>query len=455
MTRPSPDRSRHTPSRWERAFASARTPFEKFVHDEASSGLLLMGCAIVAMILANSGLSDLYSSILHTELSFQVGGYRLSHTVHHWVNDGLMALFFLVVGLEIKREILVGQLAELRRALLPIAAAIGGVVLPALIYFVLNSSESANGWAIPMATDIAFAVGALVLLGSRAPKALVGFLLALAIVDDLLAVLVIAFFYTSQILWSALAVAAVCFVLLLICNLVGLRSPLPYALLGAALWLAMLESGVHATLAGVLTALTVPASSLYSPRRFQDQVRKLLKIFERDSLPGDHIMKNDQQQAALKGIENAVQLMEAPLQRLEHSLHIWVSFLVIPIFALTNAGIKVDLPRLASTLSHPVTLGVMAGLVVGKSAGVFGASFLLIRGFGIPLPQGVRLSHLAGVSLLAGIGFTMSIFIGELAFASQPEFLLNAKIAVVVASLVAGISGWLWLYLLGGKTKGD
>ena len=437
----------------EKSFQKLLQPVEEFIHDEASGGILLMGCAILAMIMANTGLANLYETVLHTRLTIDLGNYTISHTIHHWINDGLMALFFFVVGLEIKREVLVGELADFRQAALPIAAAIGGAVVPALFFFGLNSSgEAANGWAIPMATDIAFALGVLILLGNRVPKALLGMLLAIAIVDDLIAVLVIAFFYTSSIVWGALLLVGISFALLICFNFLGIRSPIPYLIVGAVMWLAMMESGVHATLAGVLTALTIPARSKSPAPIFSQQLRKLLDRFDKIPETDKGIMDNTEQQAVLRGMENNVRLLESPLQRLEHGLHVWVAFFVLPVFALANAGIPIEFSSLPQTLSNPITLGIMLGLVIGKLIGVSLASFLVIKSGISRLPAGVTYHHIGGLALLAGIGFTMSIFIGELAYSTQETYLLYAKTGVIVASLLAGILGSIWLYLAGNKS---
>lgn len=438
---------------WEKSFKKILDPVEEFVHDEASGGLLLMACAVLAMVIANSGLANFYDGILHTRLTVNLGEYSVSHTVHHWINDGLMALFFFVVGLEIKREIMVGELADLRQAALPIAGAIGGMVVPALLFFVLNrSGEAVNGWAIPMATDIAFAVGVLVLLGNRVPKTLMGLLLAVAIVDDLGAVMVIALFYTSEIVWGALLLVGIFFFLLLCLNFIGIRTPVPYFVLGTFMWLAMMESGVHATLAGVLTAMMVPARSKCQAPMFTHQIRDLMARFDKVHEPGKGIMENNEQQAVLRGLENGVRMMETPLQRLEHGLHLWVAFLVLPVFALANAGIPVELSTLPETLTHPVTLGIVLGLVGGKLLGIFLPCWLIVKSGISRLPDGITFNHLGGLSLLAGIGFTMSIFIGELAYSSQETYLLYAKTGVIVASLLAGSLGYTWLYITGKKS---
>ncbi len=423
------------------------TPFEQFVHDEASSGLLLMACTVIAMVIANSRLFPIYDAILHTDITIGGGAFTLTYSLHHWINDGLMALFFFTVGLEIKREILVGELAAVRQAILPIAGAFGGMIVPALIYVAINGGTDAiDGWGVPMATDIAFALGVLALLGKRIPKALVGFLLALAIVDDLGAVLVIAVFYTEQINLSALLFAGGAFFMLVLSNKLGIRRPLPYIIFGILLWVGMLKSGVHATLAGVITALTVPANSHCDVIPFLRRMRQLTNTFERINESGKNIMQNSRQQKILQSMEDFVHCMESPLQRMEHNLHIWVSFLIIPIFALANAGIPLEMATIGQTLSHPVTMGVMAGLIGGKLVGIFFFSWLVIRLGWSRLPKNVTMPQIASVSLLAGIGFTMSIFIAGLAF-DNPQYLLNAKIGILTASLFAGISGYIALRL--------
>lgn len=429
------------------------SPFEEFVHDEASSGLVLMACTVAALVIANTGLLHLYEDILHTKLTIGVGSFAISHTLHHWINDGLMAFFFFVVGLEIKREILVGELADHRQAILPIAAAVGGMVVPALIYVSINTGTDAiSGWGVPMATDIAFAMGVLALLGKRIPRALVGFLLALAIVDDLGAVLIIAVFYTEQINMAALLFAAGAFIMLILSNMVGMRRPGPYVLWGLLLWGGMLQSGVHATLAGVLTALTVPANSRCEIMPFVRRMRQLNTKFERIHECDKHIMQNSEQQKILQSMENFVHCMESPLQRMEHGLHVWVSFLIIPLFALANAGIPIDMSSLGETFVHPVTLGVIGGLIVGKLVGIVFFSWLVIKLGWSRLPQGVTMAQIGSVSILAAIGFTMSIFIAGLAFDNE-LYLLNAKIGILAASLVAGIGGYVALLLCTEKPE--
>ncbi|MCW8825082.1 MAG: Na+/H+ antiporter NhaA [Gammaproteobacteria bacterium] len=437
----------HSP--WEKSFDKIVTPFEEFIHQETTSGLLLMGMAILALILANGPLASAYAHFMHTPVSIGAGSWVLEMSLHHWINDGLMTLFFFVVGLELKREILVGELANLRNAVLPIGAAIGGMVVPALIYFSINpDGDAALGWGIPMATDIAFAIGALVLLAGRVPKALITFLVALAIVDDLGAVIVIAVFYTDTIAFGPLTAAIGLFVLLLAFNLSGIRKTTPYLIVAALLWYALMQSGVHATLAGILGALSVPAIPKYKPELFSAHVKELMQRFDASHQPGKSIMTNDELRAVVQTLENGVHSVEAPLQRLEHAWHLPVAYMVIPIFALANAGIPLALDSLGETLTHPVMLGVSLGLVLGKFIGITGVSWLLLKLKVAVLPKETRFTQIAGVSLLAGIGFTMSIFVAELGFAGQPEYLLMAKTGILAASLLTGVAGFVWLYLV-------
>ena len=441
----------HSP--WEKSFDKILTPFEEFIHQQTTSGLLLMVTAVIALVLANGPLASDYAHFMHTPISLGAGSWSLQMSLHHLVNDGLMALFFFVVGLELKREILVGELASLRNAVLPIGAAIGGMLVPALIYFAINpSGDAAIGWGIPMATDIAFAIGALALLASRVPKALITFLVALAIVDDLGAVLVIAVFYTDTISFGPLAAAAVLFALLIALNLSGIRKTEPYLLIAILLWYALLQSGVHATLAGILGALCVPAFPRYDPERFSNHVKGLMTRFDASHIPGQSIMKNDELRSVVRTLENGVRSVEAPLQRLEHAWHIPVAYLVIPVFALANAGIPVELNSLGETFTHPVFLGVSLGLVLGKFIGITGVSWLLLKLNVAVLPKDTRFTQIAGVSLLAGIGFTMSIFVAELGFEGQAELLLMAKTGILIASCLTGIVGFIWLYLV-SKTE--
>jgi NhaA family Na+:H+ antiporter len=434
---------------WEEAFDKVVTPFDEFIHHESTSGLLLMACALLALVFANTALHETYTHLLHTPVGFGVGDWRLEHSLHHWINDGLMWLFFFLVGLEIKREVLVGQLSDLRQAVLPIIAAIGGMVVPAALYALFNAGgEGVSGWGVPMATDIAFAVGVLVLLGSRVPKSLLTFLVALAIVDDLGAVAVIAIFYTETIVWEALGAAAVLVGVLISLNRFGIRSPIPYFLVGTLLWMAFLESGVHATVAGILTAWTIPARSKFDSDLFGDKIGALSqRMHQRRGTNEPCTLMEDEEarRGVIQTLVDGIHMVETPLQRLEHSLHVPVAFLVVPVFALANAGIPIHLEAIPAVVSNPITLGIMVGLVFGKLIGITGLSLLAVKlGIG-RLPEGATARHLVGIGLLGGIGFTMSIFIAELGFKGQAEALILAKTGVLFASVVAGVAGFLWL----------
>jgi NhaA family Na+:H+ antiporter len=419
-------------------------PFQEFSEKEASGGVLLIASTILALVWANSPWGGAYAALWASELTVGLGDFALSKDLVLWINDGLMAIFFLVVGLEIKRELLVGELSSPRRAALPIAAAVGGAVVPAAIYLSLNAgSEGAVGWGVPMATDIAFALGVLALLGDRVPVSLKVFLTALAIVDDILAVLVIAFFYTAEISWPALAAAALFLAALVAANAVGVGRTLVYALLGLGLWVAVLQSGVHATVAGVLLALTVPARSFIDPGQFLESGRYLLDRFERAGRtgePGDAVLRNEERLSALHALNREIYKLEPPLHELEHALHPWVVFLILPIFALANAGVALG-GDLVGTLASPVTLGIVLGLVLGKQIGVTLFAWLAVRTGLSELPDGISWRHVYGVGWLAGIGFTMSLFVSDLAFADD-ALLNSAKLGILVASLTAGIVGW-------------
>lgn len=439
---------------WEKSFSRILTPFEDFIHRQTTSGMLLMLTAIVALIWANSGFYESYDHMKHIPISIGIGSWGLEKSLHHWVNDGLMAIFFFVIGLELKREIIVGELADIRKATLPIVAAIGGMALPALIYFWINSeAPAANGWGIPMATDIAFALGVVALLAHRVPKALITFLVALAIVDDLGAVMVIAIFYTETINLEALYVAGLLFVVLLSFNFGGIRKILPYFIIAIFLWYALLLSGVHATLAGVIGALSVPAIPKYNPSRFNQHVKSLMKRFEKSQNHNNDIMNNDELRAIVHSLESGTQNVQTMSQRLEYIWHVPVAYFVIPIFVLFNAGIPLEFASIGDTLTHPVALGIWLGLIIGKFIGITGISWVFLKLGLARLPKDVRFSQIAGVSLLAGIGFTMSIFIAELAFEGQDYLLLVSKTGIILSSLIAGIIGAIWLFIASKSSK--
>jgi NhaA family Na+:H+ antiporter len=426
-------------------------PFQEFVKTESFSGILLIAFMLVALIWANSPWSASYESLWQTQVNVSFGSFKIDKPLLLWINDGLMAVFFFVVGLEIKRELLVGELSSLRQALFPIAAALGGMFVPAAFYLILNANGTGeSGWGIPMATDIAFALGILALLGKRAPLSLKIFLTAVAIVDDIGAVLVIALFYTEKIVWASLTAAAVIFVALMALNRMGVRKPLPYALLGIALWVAFLKSGVHATVAGVLLAMTIPASTIIDRRGFLERAREYLDRFEEEGIRNGNSFTTKKQRALLQGIEDCTQGVEAPLQRLEHTLHPWVAYFIMPVFALANAGVDLRTDILAA-LVNPITLGIIFGLVFGKQIGITFMAWLVTR-IGLSKKiDGVTWRQIYGASMLAGIGFTMSLFISNLAF-SDPVMLTNAKVGILVASFVSAGLGWIVLSR-NGKTK--
>ncbi|MGZ8381923.1 MAG: Na+/H+ antiporter NhaA [Nitrospira sp.] len=420
-------------------------PFQKFIHAETAGGILLLAATIAAMIWANSPWAASYTEFWHTPVSLVVGSHTLTETLLEWINDGLMAMFFFVIGLEIKREILVGELASWRQAVLPLAAALGGSILPALLYTVLNAGmDGAKGWGIPMATDIAFSLGILSLLGTRVPLALKVFLTALAIADDLMAVLVIAIFYTSTISWPSLAVGALFLILLIGANMAGVRHPLVYSILGiGGLWLAFLLSGVHATIAGVIAAMTIPARTRLTEHQFLKKGKALLKLFEEVVSQDRSPLANPERSRVARRLKTAVAHVGTPLEQLEEALHPWVTVVVMPVFALANAGVTLD-GDVVAMLMNPVALGVCLGLLVGKPVGILFSSWLVIRGGLASLPEGVSWAQLGAVGMLAGIGFTMSLFIAGLAFPLGPS-LLAAKEGILLASTVAGLTGWLLL----------
>ena len=429
-----------------------RNLFQRFTRIQASGGILLILTTLTALILANSGFAEQYAAFWKTDLSITFGGQGLTKYLLKWINDGLMVIFFFVVGLEIKREVTVGELASSRKAALPIAAALGGMVLPAFLYSVFNwGGEGLRGWAVPMATDIAFALGVLALFGNRIPLSLRVFFTALAIVDDLGAVLVIALFYNEQILWNALLIGAVILVLLMILNRMGIRNPLPYGILGIGLWLAFLQSGIHPTIAGVLLALTIPARTQVRAQAFLAQCTAVLGGV-RPEATLEEIDLTDRQQAAAHALEGIAERLQTPAQRLEHSLAPWASYLVLPIFALANAGVV--LSGEVGAGSTPITLGIIFGLVVGKPLGISLFSWLAVRLKVAEMPARVRWPQLFSATWLAGIGFTMALFITNSAF-QDPLALNSAKIAILIGSLLAGLAGSILLGITSRSRQGS
>jgi len=425
-------------------------PLNAFLSAESAGGIVLITAALLALVWANSPFLESYHAAQHATMSVGVASLRFSMSLQHWVNDGLMVIFFLLAGLEIKRELLMGELASRRKAALPIAAAIGGMLFPALLYSIFNAHGSgARGWGIPMATDIAFAVGVLTLVGKSVPTSIKVFLLAVAIVDDLGAVVVIAVFYTSKISLPALACTGAFLAVLVLLNILRVHRPLPYLLVGIGLWGAMLLSGIHATIAGVLLAFTIPATRQIEELPYVNHVRRLLVDFESDStIVPDHL--TDDQSHALKSMEEASQAVQTPLARVEHALLRPVSFLVIPIFALANAG--VGFAGLQSAWTSPISWGVLLGLVMGKPIGILAAIWLSSKLNLADLPEGATRGQLIGVAVLCGIGFTMSLFVTNLAFVGQEGHLSESKAGILAASVIAAATGGAVL-LFGSRNK--
>lgn len=380
---------------------------EEFIRKESSSGILLIFITLLALILSNTFLSDIYETFLHLPVEIRIGLLHIDKSLYHWVNDGLMAIFFLLIGLEVKRELLEGHLSSLNQITLPGIAAVGGMVVPAGIYFLLNQDNqiALNGWAIPTATDIAFALGILSLLGRSVPVSLKIFLMALAIIDDLGAIIIIAIFYTTNLSIVSISIALLSLIALIVLNMFGVTKKGAYFIIGTILWISVLKSGVHATLAGVALAFTIPLRA-----------------------------KN----------ENGEPI--SPLKEIEHSLHFWVAFFILPLFAFVNAGVNftdISLEQMGGS----VPLGIMLGLFVGKQFGVFGFSWLAIKLKLTALPENSNMSQLYGVSVLTGIGFTMSLFITSLAFEDSSIFQYTDKLAILLASFMSGIVGYLVLKL--------
>jgi NhaA family Na+:H+ antiporter len=415
------------------------SPFQAFVRAEAGGGVLLLFSAAIALVWANSAWADGYFELWNSELAIELTDYRLAQSLHEWINEGLMVLFFFLVGLEIKREILVGELATPKSAAFPIAAALGGMLVPAVIYAAWNpGGPESRGWGIPMATDIAFALGVMALLGDRVPTALKVFLAALAIVDDIGAVVVIAAFYSSGVSWGALAGAGGLLLLMLGAARLGVRSPLPYALLGIGVWLAFLASGIHPTVAGVLAAFTIPARTRLEREEFLEEGSHALTAFEAaEPSPGSLI--SGQQISAVQALETAAERVQTPLQRFENGLAPWVLFAILPLFALANAGVHITLDPVA--LAQPVTLGVILGLLLGKPIGVTAFAWLAVRLRLAEPPADVSWGRILGVACLAGIGFTMSLFITAVALDDE-SLATMAKIGVLAGSLLSGLLGW-------------
>jgi NhaA family Na+:H+ antiporter len=413
-------------------------PVSKFIHQEHTGGIVLFVSVIIAIIWVNSPFQHSYHELWDLKLSLGFDKYVLDHPLHLWINDGLMALFFFVIGLELKREFMAGELSSIKKASLPMFAALGGMLVPALIFFLFNMGKpSAHGWGIPMATDIAFALALLSVAGKHIPSSVKVFLSALAVADDLGAVLVIAIFYSSHIALVPLTVGVWLLVVLLIGNKMGIRSTAFYLIIGFAVWIAFLLSGVHATIAGVLVAFTIPARTRISEISYTQLVKQYLTDFENEQ-PNNSTLVTPEQHQIIDKIKKLSLDAETPLQKIEHALHPWVAFIIMPLFALANAGIEIS-HDFFSSLVNPISIGVTVGLLAGKFIGVLLFTWLMVK-FGAQLPAGSSWKQMTGVALLAGVGFTMSLFISALAF-DHAEMIDQAKYGILLASLLAGILG--------------
>ncbi|MPZ49038.1 MAG: Na+/H+ antiporter NhaA [Dehalococcoidia bacterium] len=430
----------------QRVFRAAQA----FVRIEASSGIVLLVAAVAALLWANSPWQDAYFDLWRTRIALDASIFSIDEDLQHWVNDGLMTIFFFLAGLEIKRELVHGELSSPRRALLPAAAALGGMIAPALIYTLLNAGgPGAAGWGIPMATDIAFALGVLSLLSRRVPFSIKIFLLALAIADDIGAILVIAVFYTESVSLGALGIAALLLALVVAMNRAGVRSVDLYVVVGACLWVAVLESGIHATLAGVTLGLLAPARAFYDPRNFTAAATGLLDRLTRARQDDNR----DETQGLLGQIEDLAQGTEAPVDRLGRQLHPWVSYIIVPVFALANAGVAVSGDVASAAIESPVTRGVAIGLLIGKPIGIFAFTWIAVRLHLCELPTDATWAHILGAGMLGGIGFTVSLLITGLAF-DQELLIDEAKLGVLAASVIAGCLGFAFLWLTARNLNG-
>jgi len=428
-----------------------RNRFNRFFKAEASSSIILLIATITALIWANS-YAQTYFSTWNTIFTISVGEFGLSKPLTHWVNDGLMAFFFLVIGLEIKREFMVGELSKRDEAVLPFTAAIGGMVVPAVVYLLLTQGTgAAKGWAVPMATDIAFSLGILSLLGAGVPLCLKVFLTATAIVDDLGAILIIAIFYTDELKLVPLLAAGLIMLTLILANRRGLSRPSIYMVLGVALWLAVLKSGLHATIAGVLLAATVPARTRLDPQVFITESLTILESFQQSAPPDDSRFLNKVCLNAISNLEENCARVEPLIQRWERELHEVVAYAIVPVFALVNAGVHIGDAGIKALTSR-VSLGIIIGLALGKPVGIFLFSWLAVKLKLAKLPAKMTFRHLLGAGCLAGIGFTMSIFVSGLAF-MDPNYITYAKVGIIIGSIISGVTGISILKTVDGKVN--
>jgi len=434
----------------EKGFESITWPFKEFIRDQKTSNALLVLTTFLAIYLANSHWHEIYSFYNSSVSGFYIGNWKFEMSNQCWINDGLMTLFFYVIGLEIKRELLAGELSSLKINISILAAALGGMIFPALIYFAFNTGEvSIRGWGIPMATDTAFAVGVLALLGKRIPISVTTFLTALAIFDDLGAVLVIAFFYVKELDLYFLYQAALIYAIMLGMNRLGVRTPLPYLIGGVLLWFAIHASGIHSTISGILAAMTVPAKPKHEPGWFIEKTLYLLRKFkklEKQAATKNHILAKQKEHEVISDIERVAETSTTPLQRWEHTVRRPIALFILPLFALSNAGVPINFEVLPQTLDSPEFWGIFLGLTIGKCFGISLFTWLAINSGIGTLPRNVTMQHIIGIGLLGGMGFTMSIFIAGIGFSDLNSQLINSKTAILSGSLVAGIIGYSWMY---------
>ncbi|HEY3703740.1 MAG TPA: Na+/H+ antiporter NhaA [Terracidiphilus sp.] len=424
------------------------SPFVRFARMEAAGGIVLLASTVAALIWSNSPWHQSYHNLLETPLTVGFGPFVVTENRHHWINDGLMSLFFFLVGLEIKREFLVGELSSLRRAAFPFIAALGGLIVPAILFIsIARDAAFQRGWAIPISTDIAFALGLLAILGSRIPTALRVFVTALAIVDDIFAVGVIAIFYTSEINYWSLAIGVSGVLLSAVANALGVRKPMVYGVIGVAVWWAVLNSGVHATIAGILLAFTIPARNFLEKSEFVEQTEWLLARLKK-ARPGSF-----EEHSIIHTLEQKAELADSPLHRIEVGLQPWIAFLVMPLFAMANAGVDLR-HNLAAGLTHQVAWGILIGLFVGKPAGIWMFAFLAARTGIATRPAHVSWRKMFGAAWLCGIGFTMSLFVAGLAF-DDDSLLSVSKIAILGASVLSGAAGSIVLATSGKSANED
>ncbi len=418
------------------------TPFQKFVRIETLSGLLLFGATFIALVWANSGLGSFYETLWQYEIGIQSAHFKLVKPLILWINDGLMALFFFVIGLEIKRELLIGELNTFKKAAFPLFAATGGMLVPVALFLTLNQTpETVNGWGIPMATDIAFTLAILKVLGKRIPLSLKIFLTAFAIIDDIGAVMVIAIFYSNNINWGLLAIGLLLLGILFFLSYKKIYARFLLFAFGIIIWYLFLKSGIHPTIAGVLLAFSVPIRQKIKSASFSRRLGQIVSNFQKEVDENIPVLTKKQIKE-IDNLEDWTLNVQSPLQHLEHKLHNWVAYLIVPLFALSNAGVELNT---TVEIDHQLALNIILGLFLGKIVGISAFSFLGLKLKIAELPEGINFRHVIGVASLAGVGFTMSVFIGNLAFSAQPTYIDSAKVGILAGSFISGLVGYIIL----------